>query len=212
MESFIANLFHSFTGSIGALARNIESWVSTWWTFFTSLVARWLAAFQACVNNAVALGFALFNFAENLYLTFQWFLVHVLPGIALQAFDQSIFWAEARVRQAENLIHLLISDLRAYDDWAIAILRRWALDAINAVIANVGTLWNRFLGVEQRVAALLTHPEVLAQWLAGVIVQAVVRWAVANGAFLFTLFRKNAIGLGRSIAVVLENIITQTLM
>lgn len=212
MDALISALFGGAIASIRQLLDNVRTWVTTWWTFFVSLVARWLSAFQACVNASIQLGFALFNFAEQLSLTLLWFLVNVVPAAMNQAFNQAIFWAEARVRQAENLASRLVADLRHYADEVIAGVRNFLLQAINAVIADVRTLWNRFLDVERRVASLLTHPETLADWIAGVIVQAVVRWAVSNGAFLFTLFRRNAVKLGLGVASILETIITQTLM
>jgi hypothetical protein len=212
MESLILTLLIWAGSRASDLAQAVWRVVSTMWDLLTSVFYRWGVALQYVSNQAFRLYQAVWGAIFATANTLFWLAVIALPRTLLrayltaltlagQAFDNAIQWAARELVALEVRLRLALSMLRA--DAAA-----W----VDSLRTDVGTLWIRFLDIERLVTGLLLHPETLADWLAGTIVQAVVRYGIHNGVFLAGLFRRNAVRLTLSLAAVLERIIVDTLM
>lgn len=212
MDDLIRNIILRNWSRIADLAQTVHDVISTMWTLLTSVFTKWGSAFLYVGNQAFrfyqAAYYAVFAGANTMY----WLAVVALPRTLERAAATAAVAIEARAGRLEQWIGQQLSTLEQKAAAGIDLLRQLAQQWVNDLWVQVTTLWTRFLGVEQRVAALLTHPEVMAQWLAAFIVQAVMRYAVANGSFLANLFRRNAIQLAAQLAAVIEQIIVDTLM
>lgn len=179
MFDWLVGLFVGLTG-IPALASAVRD-------ALTRLVSGFLSLFKGWVVGAI-------NFSENFatyvnriwiyvwaQVTFaEWLVFTALPRTIGQAFDKAIAWGQQEIAGIRSEI---LGDLSSLESWALD--RIGAIDNtisqwFSAFSDSIGTLWNRFVAVEHRVAALLTNPRALADWLASETLGAIGRYALSQ--------------------------------
>ena len=197
--------------SIARLAQSVADAFSTLWGNLTAAFGRWAVYFVLLVDRTWRTAIAAGNFAVATGATFLWWAVTKLPHELAVLVNTVKAYAATLVNAAVKTVSHLVDLARAFAQSLVDTLHALLMAAINAVIADVRKAWTLLLATAKLVYAMLTNPVVLAEWLAGVIVQAVWRWGRAHMEALVRLALASALRVTIGAATVIERLIADIL-
>lgn len=198
--------------TVAELAKRVWNMMSTFIAWLIGLFVLWVSAmvilFYACVHLStgvaeyvIAVEGAVFRI---LYIRLPLSIANAAQAAAHYAetlFGQAVTLARSLLTQAVDLARTLFGQVLSYAQAQVA--------AIMGRIADIVRLLN---ATATRVFQLLTDPHALADWIAGVIIQAVFRWIVGNADALarwaFSVAIRGAVGA----AALIEQVIVDVFM
>lgn len=155
--------------------------IQTVWSFLTDSYGVLSSAWTWVVNGWEWLGKQLTDWAGEVFNTLWQTLTETIPDAIVWVFDRAVKEFVVALARVYNelrgaldavykfllrLIHGLINDLKA----ALHAFIKWATNPVRWVLH-----WGAWL------IHLLTHPENIANWIAGAIIEPVVKWLVRSG-------------------------------
>ncbi len=178
---------------------------------FLSLFNGWIGWIGWFANRYLAIWASIGVFVTRLTDWAEYVILVRIPNAVTQAFINSTNWAANAVNGVRNF---LLAQIQAVENRAQQLFAAvyntaagWVIDLRNFV----STLWGDFQAVKARVVALLTNPQVLADWITDAILTSVGRWFVAHAAALARLLLSNAVRDTEWLASLLEDIILRVL-
>lgn len=181
------------------------------WSFLVSIGGVLSGAWTWVVNGAFWLGDRIQAWAGEVYRTLWQTLTRTIPDAIAWVFVRAAKYAISAVTKVYNelrswvlgierfvvrLVHDLVNAVKA----ALSTFIRWATAPIRWVIQ-----WGAWL------IRLITHPANLANWIAGAIVEPVVRWFLKAGAGVVVWFLRLAFSKGSPLVVLFEDVLHELL-
>ena len=204
-----------FVGSLPERAWNLGKSVAhkaaVVWNFLVSIASVLTDAWTWVVNGAFWLGDRIGGWAAEVYRTLWQTLTKTIPDAIAWVFVKAVRWAAAAIAKVYNelrtwvlgierfvvkLVHDLVGAVRS----ALHTFIKWALAPIKWVLQ-----WGAWL------IKLITHPGNLANWLAGAIVEPVVKWFLKAGASVVVWFLRLALTKGSPLVLLVEDVLHEML-
>jgi len=159
------------TGKVAsAITRVVQIFVDhfyQWW----GAAANWAKGFFHISNR-------LWFWAVSVFLTLEHIAFDLLPRKIRDITRTITNWVGDQLQRLKDLVQGWVDGVFRWARDELGHFWNWFTGLITDISRGLGDLWNRFLLIERRVVALLTHPEELATWLAAEIGKAVWKWAV----------------------------------
>src|SRR5512138_1419941 len=211
MIDWIVNHVLGAARSIGRLAQSVADAFSTLWGNLTAAFGRWVIYFALLVDRTWRTAIAAGNFAVATGATFVWWAVTKLPHELASLVNTVKAYVATAIGVAVKTVSHLVDLARGFAQSLVDALRAVLTAAISAVTADLRKAWSLLLATAKLVYALLTNPAVMAEWIAGVIVQAVWRWGRAHMEALVRLALASALRVTIGAASVIERLIADIL-
>lgn len=199
-------------GTLTTLAVTLVNAIKAVTDTFVSVFFRLVTAFGYVGRMAYWLFQAGEGLAGETILAFIRLGTVILPGLLARVLSQAVDFTRAVINDLRNLLLAAINDVRNLASALISELRAQVVGWVNYLSAFAAKTWDLLVAVANRVTQLLTDPRALADWLAGNIVQAVLKWAAGNATTLTRLFLQGAIRGAVGIAALLERVIADVFL
>lgn len=192
-----------------ALARRIGDALTQLWSTLTSFFAGIAQAAGHVAGGGLALGTSLVRFGIALALKLPYILFVYVPARIGSVVSQLTAWTLRIVQEAKDLATQYFNDLTSFVGRQVAALVADASAFKNWAISQLAGIINTLLWVQNRVVALLTNPDVLAEWLLAALWRVGTRWVEDNAAAIGRWFLGIAVRGTIAAAGMLEDIIVK---
>jgi hypothetical protein len=193
------------------LPRKVWNAFNTLWSMLTTLLTGYALAFAYVLERASNLRNSIALFIITSARFFLWILLTLIPRAANWALNAAIDIAvrlindtkvilRAAIQDAVNFLLGLVRDVRA----ALDSVYKWAFQQIRDLINTVRWIYDK-------VTALLTSPDALAEWLLGGLWRVGSRWVVDHSVPLGRWFLGNVVRWTMHGGAVLEDILLRVL-
>lgn len=211
MIDWIIGLFGGAAGTLAKLRDAVADGFNNLILWLYSLFVRWVIGFSRLYTTGRYMKDRLFNAIAAGYDWMIWLLLIKLPAEALQTFQRGLQIAQALLAAVRAELLVMINDLRQWAQMeilqAIDLARSWVQD-LRDFVNDARALLDRVANI---VFGLLASPRVLADWLAGSIIQAIVRWAEGNAEYIGALILRYATSAIYKFAGILEKVLIDLL-
>lgn len=203
--------FISGVGSIpGEVLHGLESaWnsIKAVWSFLVSISGVLSDAWTWVVNGVGWFADQVAGWASEVYNTLWNTLTATIPEAIAWVFNQAVKWAAAALAKVYGELRHVITAIYEY-------LVRLMHDLVNAVKALLQDFIRWATGPVRWVLHwgawlinLITHPEHLANWIAGAILEPVVKWLLSSGADVIVWALRSSIRKNSGFAHLIEQVL-----
>lgn len=208
MFSWLAGLFRNPLSGLTDLANQVRNAITNAVNSFIAEFVAWANAFRYLLGKGVWTFEEGYHFVRSftgmmLRLALVW-----LPNQLYKVTVDAAHYAEYLAGVVQNIATALYNQAIAYAAQAVNALTSWVWGQLTAIVTALNHWIAVLADVAPRVYALLTDPRALADWIAGNIVQAIFRWALANAETLARLALAAIIPAMVTGASIIEQIIT----
>lgn len=206
-----------FTGLAGIPAEVLKAAEAAWnaiktvWAFLTRAGQVLDSAWTWMVHGAEDLGGMLEAWVGEAFNALWVTLTQTIPGAISWVFLEAVHWAGRAVKHAWDVLAKSIHDVK---QWLAELIHRlvgivkaalgqfihWATSPIRWVLH-----WGAWI------VNLLTHPDHLAKWVAGAIIEPIVEWLLSAGSAVFVWLLRKAADASSAFAHVIEDAISKVL-
>lgn len=184
--------------------QGITNYVAQRWTSLGSIAGYWRA-------KVIYWGLRATDFLLTFVTFMTWLVLVFVPN-----------WVGAKVAQAVSVVTALVAKTFALAQAGLAVLRQWAIKAVNDVLGLLAQLktWavrelNRliagFSALIRALAHVLHGPDALAAWLAAAMWKALARLVYAQRERIVLWFTRESVTFTRWLALQVEDIIVRWL-
>lgn len=194
MRDWILGLINDVTGPIRRFAESVQQRVAAVWSAILRVFGGIRTAWGRLYQRVKAAGAWVREGLAELYWTAKWITLVWIPRHIAAAKAAVLSWTRARLHGLETLLRGLLRAAVQALARAINVLRDWTRRLFDDVRKAIAALIAGLRRVRDIVFALLLDPKKLAQWAAGAMTTAILRYL--DG-------RKDAIGrwlLNRSVS------------
>lgn len=207
MRDWVLSLIYSVTGPIRRLAEEVQQRLAVLWGNVTRVFGRIRTAWSRLYQRFVSLRNGILWSAWELYTTLRyWFQVKV-PSLLWHVYTNANTWARKAVADALSRAWHWVYDLRR---WAIKSLN-WLTDSLGKLrtwaVKALGEVWNTLSRTAKRVADLLGDPRRLAEWAAGAMTSAVLRYLHAKREAIGSWLTRRSVAFTLWFARMLDDVI-----
>jgi phage-related protein len=200
----IGGLFSSPVKLVEDLAHKAWSGIKSVFIFASSVFDLVGGAWDWMVNGIGWVGNNLIGFAARVLHLLEYAILHLLPDGLKWVYGQAVGWARKAIAVVERALQ---TALKAAVHWLTGVIRsveNWAKGAVKHVWQTLTGVFNWVERVGKQVGDLVLHPERLAAWLGGHVIEPLVKWMVSNSAGLIVWLFKRALGLLPTLAHTFE--------
>lgn len=209
----ILSKIEGFISGVGAIPGDIikgleAAWnsIKAVWSFLVSISGVLSDAWTWVVNGAGWFADQVGDWAGETFSTLWNTLTHTIPDAIAWVFDQAVKWAAGAIATAKHELHVFIQDVENYvvklaHDLVNAVkgllhdFIRWATNPVRWVLH-----WGAWL------INLITHPQNIANWIAGAILEPVVKWLMKSGADIVVWALRSASSRNSGFAHLIEQV------
>lgn len=181
------------------------------WHFLVSIAGVLSDAWTWVVNGVFWLGDRIGAWAGEVYRTLWQTLVHTVPDAIAWVFSKAAHYAAAIVTKVYNELH----------SWVLAV-ERFVVKLVHDLVNALGNLVRKFIHWATApvqwvlrwgawLIRLITHPGNLANWIAGAILEPVIKWFLKAGASVVVWFLRLALSKGSPLVLLIEDVLHEML-
>lgn len=181
MRDWIYRIVRVFPGPLRSVGEAVADAIFGTWdeigNVFRLIRAIWLHIW----SGAHGLLWALHGYALEVYGLLRNIIINRIPDFAHWALSTALEWASDAISFAVNGLRATINAVQSWVSDSINVVRNLALSILSWANQRINELWENLSWVLVRVEAFLTNPVRLVDWILAPLIEALLRWAVANG-------------------------------
>lgn len=209
--SKVAGFFGGAVGDVVSLAKKVFGAIGTVWAFLVSAATLVTEAWNWVVNGVTWFTGELQNWADAVYKTAWHLFTNVIPKAAEWAFRQATSWAGAALHTVEGFLHGLIHSVATWAKGEFASLAHTVKGWVSSIIGWVAGPIKWIIHVAKAAVNLVLHPQALAEYLVGHIIEPLIMWFLRSGANVILWFLRLLIRDTSEVAHLIEELMEKVI-
>ena len=208
---WVAGAFNTITAIPGDVVRLLYRAIRGVFHFASGIFDLVGGAWDWMVNGIEWVGSRAVWAVESTFNGLRWIVTHWVPMAARWALDGAVRFARAGLHDLERWAAGMVRSAVRFLHGLIRTVEHWAQAAIRDVWHTLTAAANWIAHATWYVFDLVAHPGRLAQWVAGSIVQPVLRWLLSSSEGVLKWLVRQLPSATEELAHVLEDVFSSIL-